>query len=102
DVYVPGARLTKPGLRRWFSETDAWWMDNLRRNIEALDDEALRAQAMMLGLMTGDYALSFNDETRELRRPLTTVFWRLAGRAMAGPVSQPNNRSFCLPVEEFI
>ena len=102
DVYVPGARLANPDLRRWFSETDAWWMDNLRRNIDALEDQLARAQAMTLGLQTGDYALSFDDETRELRRPLTTVFWRLAGRAIAGPASQPGNRSFCLPVEEFI
>lgn len=102
DVYVPGARLANPDLRRWFSETDAWWMDNLRRNIDGLEDQLARAQAMTLGLQTGDYALSFDDETRELRRPLTTVFWRLAGRAIAGPASQPSNRSFCLPVEEFI
>lgn len=102
DIYVPGARLMNSDLRRWFSETDAWWMDNLRRNVEALGDEALRAQAMMLGLMTGDYALSFNDETRELRRPLTTVFWRLAGRAFAGPASHPHNRSYNLPAEDFI
>jgi hypothetical protein len=102
DVYVPGSRLANPDLRRWFSETDAWWMDNLRRNIDGLENQLARAQAMTLGLQTGDYALSFDDETRELRRPLTTVFWRLAGRAMAGPASQPNNRSFCMPVEEFI
>jgi hypothetical protein len=50
DVYVPGVRLANPGLRRWFSETDAWWMDNLRRNIERLDDDRLRAQAFALGL----------------------------------------------------
>ncbi|HXF40406.1 MAG TPA: HD domain-containing phosphohydrolase [Blastocatellia bacterium] len=102
DVYVPGARLANPDLRRWFSETDAWWMDNLRGNIDGLEDQLARAQAMTLGLQTGDYALSFDDETRELRRPLTTVFWRLAGRAIAGPASQPNNRSFCMPVEEFM
>ena len=102
DVYIPGARLANPDLRRWFSETDAWWMDNLRRNIDGLEDQLARAQAITLGLQTGDYALSFDDETRELRRPLTTVFWRLAGRAIAGPANQPSNRSFCLPVEEFI
>lgn len=102
DVYVPGARLMNPDLRNWFSETDAWWMDNLRRNVGALGDEALRAQAMMLGMMTGDYALSFNDATRDLRRPLTTVFWRLAGRAFTGPTGHPHNRSYNLPAEDFI
>ncbi len=102
DVYVPGVRLTNPGLRRWFGETDAWWMDNLRRNIEGLEDQLLRAQAFTLGLQTGDYALSFDEETLDLRRPLTTVFWRLAGRAFAGPAGQPHNRSFNQPAEDFI
>lgn len=102
DVYVPGVRLANPGLRRWFGETDAWWMDNLRRNIDGLDDQLMRAQALALGLHTGDYALSFGEETRELRRPLTTVFWRLAGRAFAGPAGHPNNRSFNQPAEDFI
>jgi len=102
DVYVPGARLANPDLRRWFGETDAWWMDNLRRNIDRLDDELMQAQALTLGLQTGDYALSFDDETRELRRPLTTVFWRLAGRALPVPVVLPHNRSFNQPVDEFI
>lgn len=102
DVYVPGARLANPELRRWFGETDAWWMDNLRRNIETLEDGPGRLQAMSLGLQTGDYALSFDEETRELRRPLTTIFWRLAGREVIGPAGHANNRSFCQPVEEFI
>ncbi len=102
DVYVPGVRLANPDLRRWFGETDAWWMDNLRRNIEALDDQLMRAQAFTLGLHTGDYALSFDEETLDLRRPLTTVFWRLAGRAFAGPAGQPHNRSFNQPAEDFI
>lgn len=102
DVYVPGVRLANPGLRRWFSETDAWWMDNLRRNIERLDDEQVRAQAFALGLQTGDYALSFDEETLDLRRPLTTVFWRLAGRSFSGPAGQPHNRSYNQPAEDFI
>lgn len=102
DVYIPGSRLENPALRRWFGETDSWWLDNLRRNIDRLDDQLTQAQAIMLGLQTGDYALSFNDETRELRRPLTTVFWRLAGRALSSPGAQPHSRSFNQPVEEFI
>ncbi|MFL6212463.1 MAG: HD domain-containing phosphohydrolase [Blastocatellia bacterium] len=102
DVYVPGVRLTNADLRGWFGETDAWWMDNLRRNIESLEDESCRAQALAVGLMTGDYALSFSDETRELRRPLTTVFWRLAGRALTAPANSSPSRSANLPAEEFI
>jgi HD domain-containing protein len=102
DVYVPRVRLANPDLRRWFGETDAWWMDNLRRNIEALDDGLMRAQAVTLGIQTGDYALSFDEETLDLKRPLTTVFWRLAGRAFAGPAGLPYNRSFNQPAEDFI
>ncbi|MEW6212641.1 MAG: HD domain-containing phosphohydrolase [Acidobacteriota bacterium] len=101
DVYIPGNRLMNAGLLRWFSETDAWWMDNLRRNIESIEDEMVRAQAIYLGLQVGDYALSFDDRTRDLRRPLATVFWRLAGRAMSGPPGQPHSRSYNLAVEEF-
>jgi len=102
NVYIPGTKLANADLRRWFSETDAWWMDNLRRNIELLEDQVMRAQALALGIQTGDYALSFNEKTLELRRPLTTVFWRLAGRTMGGPTAQPHNRAFNLPAEEFI
>ncbi|HSB11210.1 MAG TPA: HD domain-containing phosphohydrolase [Blastocatellia bacterium] len=102
DVYVPGVKLANPDLGRWFGETDAWWMDNLRRNVEGLEDPRARAQGLTIGLHTGDYALSFNEETRELRRPLTTVFWRIAGRDLSGAAGHPQNRSFNLPVEEFI
>ncbi|HKP85956.1 MAG TPA: HD domain-containing phosphohydrolase, partial [Blastocatellia bacterium] len=102
DVYVPGAKLMNTELRRWFGETDAWWMDNLRRNIDALEDETIRAQAMVLGMKTGDYALSFQEQTRDLRRPLTTIFWRLAGRAFIGPAGHPNNRGNNMPAEEFL
>jgi HD domain len=102
DVYVPGVRLANLDLRRWFGETDAWWMDNLRRNIDGLADPLTRAQGFALGILTGDYALSFDDETRELRRPLTTVFWQLAGRAFVGPAGHSNNRSFNQPADDFI
>jgi len=102
DVYVPGVKLENPDLRSWFPETDAWWMDNLRKNIDTLEDQLSRAQALALGIQTGDYALSFVETTREIRRPLTTVFWRLAGRVFQGPVTQAQNRSFNYPVEEFI
>jgi HD domain-containing protein len=101
DVYIPRTRLTNPELRRWFSETDAWWMDNLRRNIDSIQDHTLRAQALMIGMQTGDYALSFDEQTRDLRLPLTALFWRLAGRAVA-VVGHPANRAFHMPADEFI
>lgn len=77
DAYVPRHRLHNPSLRRWFGETDAWWFDNVRANVENLNSPAKRALALDLGMMTGDYALSFEEETRELRQPLSRVFQRL-------------------------
>ena len=77
DVYVPRYKLRNPALLRWFSETDAWWFDNLRENAERLDGEIKQSLALTLGMLTGDYALSFDDETRELRQPLSRVLRRL-------------------------
>jgi hypothetical protein len=77
DAYVPGYELRNPKLRNWFAETDAWWFDNVRQNIEKLSTPALRALASTLAMATGDYILSFTEETRELRQPLSNVFRRL-------------------------
>jgi hypothetical protein len=82
DAYVPRHRLYNPALRRWFGETDAWWFDNVRDQIEKLDS-AKRALALDLGMAVGDYALSFDEETRELRQPLSRVFKRLWDAAAA-------------------
>ncbi len=101
DVYVPGVRLHNRELRGWFSEMDSWWLDNLRRNLEQIEDDGLRAQAIYFGLQTGDYALSFTDATAELKRPLSSVFWRMAGRFTLGAPSHSNNRTFNQSVEEF-
>jgi hypothetical protein len=70
DAYVPGDRLDNPALAKWFNEPDAWWLDNVRFNAERLDSEYKRATALTLGMMVGDYALSFEKDTRMLRQPL--------------------------------
>jgi hypothetical protein len=70
DAYVPRDILENPALLKWFNETDAWWFDNLRVNAERLDPYK-RALALTAGMMTGDYVLSFNEETRSLRRPFS-------------------------------
>lgn len=77
DVYVPGNRLRNPALRNWFSETDSWWFDNVRRNLEGLQSPFAFAAAASLVMAVGDYALSFTEETRDLRQPLSNVFRRL-------------------------
>src|SRR3989440_4050684 len=77
DVYVPGYRLRNPALARWFGELDAWWFDNLRAAVEQLAGDVKQALALALGMAVGDYALSFDAETRELRQPFSRVFRRL-------------------------
>ena len=80
DAYVPRDKLENPALLKWFNETDAWWFDNLRFNAERLEPYK-RALALTAGMMTGDYVLSFNEQTRNLRQPfsLPDVFRRLLG-----------------------
>ncbi len=71
DAYVPRDRLDNPALAKWFNETDAWWLDNVRFSAERLDSEYKRAAALTLGMMVGDYALSFDKDTLMLRQPLS-------------------------------
>jgi hypothetical protein len=71
DAYVPRDRLDNPALAKWFNETDAWWLDNVRFNAERLDSEYKRATALTVGMMVGDYTLSFGMDTRMLRQPLS-------------------------------
>jgi len=70
DVYVPREKLNNPSLLKWFNEADAWWFDNLNFNAQQLDPYK-RALALTAGMMTGDYVLSFNEETRTLRKPFS-------------------------------
>ncbi len=78
DAYVPRDQFENPTLLKWFNETDAWWFDNLRFNAERLEPYK-RALALTAGMMTGDYVLSFNEQTRHLREPfsLSEAFRRL-------------------------
>jgi hypothetical protein len=77
DAYVPGYKPANPSLRNWFNETDAWWFDNVRRNVDKLSQPTTRALAMATALATGDYALSFGEDTRVLRQPLSKIFRRI-------------------------
>lgn len=77
DAYVPRYRLQNESLKQWFNETDAWWFDNVRNNIEKLHSPIARAIALSVGMSVGDYALSFTEQTRELRQPLSAAFKRL-------------------------
>jgi hypothetical protein len=77
DAYVPHYKLHNPALRKWFNETDAWWFDNVRQNIEKLDSQIAKSIAMTIAMQVGDYVLSFSEETLPLRQPLSKVFKRL-------------------------
>ncbi|MEQ1604911.1 MAG: hypothetical protein ABL999_08580 [Pyrinomonadaceae bacterium] len=102
DAYVPGYRLNNPALTNWFSETDAWWFDNVKRNIDNLQTPMSRAIASSVALATGDYVLSFNTETRELRQPLSNVFRRLLSIQPAPFNNSQNNTSDNKIADDFI
>jgi hypothetical protein len=77
EAYVPRHRLHNPALLHWFDETDAWWFDNVREQVEQLATPVKRALAIDLALAVGDYVRSFDGAARELRQPLSRVFQRL-------------------------
>ena len=68
DAYVPRDKLENPALLKWFNETDAWWFDNVRVNAERLEPFK-REFALTAAMMVGDYVLSFDEQTRNLREP---------------------------------
>jgi hypothetical protein len=102
DAYVPGYKLQNPSLRNWFSETDSWWFDNVRTSIEKLPTPISRAIAASLTMAVGDYVLSFNDETMELRQPLSNVFRRIWTTEPEPVNNGQNNTSHNKIAEEFI
>src|ERR1041385_9546463 len=53
DAYVPGNFFKNASLVSWFNETDAWWFDNVRSNIEKLESQYKRALALALGMAVG-------------------------------------------------
>jgi hypothetical protein len=92
DAYVPRYRLQNAALRSWFNETDAWWFDNVRQNIERLASPVARAIALNIGMSVGDYAASFTEETLELRQPLSTAYRRL-WNVLPAPVNNGQNNT---------
>lgn len=102
DAYVPQYKLQNASLRNWFNETDSWWFDNVRQNIEKLQTPVLRALASTLVMATGDYVLSFTEETRELRQPLSNVFRRLWTLQPEAFNNGRNNTCQNRPANEFL
>jgi adenine-specific DNA methylase len=98
-AYVPRETCFNPALLKWFNETDAIWFDNVRDNIEKIASPIVRAQALTVGMMVGDYVLSFDEETRELRQPLalSNLFRRFL-QMMPPPVNN-SQRNACFSRE---
>jgi hypothetical protein len=103
DAYVPRDKQDNRSIAKWFNETDAWWFDNVRFNAERLESPYKRALALTLGMMVGDYVLSFDYQTRHLREPLSLsrVFRQLAAtlprafdNSLRNPCSNQNVRTF--------
>ena len=102
DAYVPGYRLKNPALTNWFSETDSWWFDNVRQRIDHLVSPLARAIAASIAMAAGDYVLSFTDQTRELRQPLSNTFRRLWSIQPQGYNNQQRNSCQNVNADTFI
>lgn len=92
DVYVPRHRLQNAALRNWFNETDSWWFDNVRRNLDRVQSPFAFAIGASLTMAVGDYVQSFNDDTGEIRQPLSNVFRRL-WMALPEPINNGQNNT---------
>ena len=102
DAYVPRHKLYNPALRNWFGETDAWWFDNVRDHIEQIEIFTTRAIALEIAMAVGDYVLSFDQETLELRQPLSQVYRRLWHSRPAPIHNSQNNTATNKEAREFL
>jgi hypothetical protein len=92
DAYVPRHKLHNPALRNWFNETDSWWFDNVRQNLDRLHSPFAFAIGASLAMQVADYVMSFTTDTLELRQPLSTVYRRL-WTILPEPVNNGQNNS---------
>lgn len=70
-------RLNNPALLYYLNEEDASWFDNAWLNIQLIGEEIPRAAAYATVLRLLKYPLSFNIETKHLKRSLSEVFVNL-------------------------
>jgi hypothetical protein len=103
EAYVPHEKLSNPTLLKWFNESDAWWFDNVYNHAQHLEPYK-RAVALTAGMMTGDYVLSFNEETRRLRKPLSLsdMFRRLLACVPEPQDNGKRNQSTNQDVRNFV
>jgi len=103
DAYVPHDKLDNPSLLKWFNEADACWFDNVRFAAEHLPP-LKRELALTAGMMTGDYVLSFDEDTRSLREPLclSKTFRLMLGSLPLAHDNTLRNKSSNQDVRDFI
>ena len=103
DAYIPHEKLSNPTLLKWFNETDAWWFDNVYNHAQHLEPYK-RAVALTAGMMTGEYVLSFNEQTRTLRKPLSLsdIFRRLLACVPEPQDNGKRNQSTNQDVRNFV
>ncbi len=102
DAYVPRYRLQNSALRNWFNETDSWWFDNVRQNIEKIQSPIAKSIALNVGMGVGDYVLSFTEDTLELRQPLSNIYKRLCSIKSKPVNNGKNNTCSNRMVKEFV
>lgn len=104
DAYIPRDRLDNPSLQKWFNEVDSWWFDTVRFNAERLESHYQRSIALTLGMMVGDYVLSFDERTRQLREPLAlSAVYRQMAEILPYPYDNSlRSRAFNLDVRSFL
>lgn len=102
DAYVPRHKLYNPSLRLWFNETDSWWFDNVRENIEKIESPYKRALAMSVTMSVGDYVHSFDENTLEYRQPLSQVFRRVWQQLLQPYNNRQHNACYNKEAREFL
>lgn len=103
EVEAPSElQLQNIALTRYWSVPDAIWFDNLRQNIDRLGSPFRQALAISHGLQVGDYVRSFNQQTKQLKRPLSEVFRHFWQRQRRIVDNQRLNQSFNLEASDFI
>ncbi|MCS6883989.1 MAG: hypothetical protein RMM17_11055 [Acidobacteriota bacterium] len=61
-------------LERWFHPEDVETLSTIRANLCELGSSMLKALAIYATVLVGDYALCFDKQTWNLKRPLSEVF----------------------------
>lgn len=90
DADVSRFQMQNESLGNRFESRDAQWFDCVRGNIEKLATVSKQAIALSIGMEVGDYVLSFNEETRALRLPLSNVYKNL-WKSRPAPIDNGKN-----------